>query len=38
MNKKRLSIAVLYAVFLVCGAAIPTYDADAGVCSRTPSS
>ena len=37
MNRKRLGIAVLYALFLVGGVAIPTYDADAGVCSRNPS-
>lgn len=36
MNKKRLGIAVLCALFLVGGIAIPTYDADAGPCSRNP--
>ena len=36
MTKKRLTIAFLYALFLLCAAGIPTYDADAGPCSRNP--
>jgi len=37
MKKKWIGIAFLCALFLVCGVAIPTYDAEAGPCSRTPS-
>ena len=36
MKKKRLTIVFLCALFLLGGLSIPTLDADAGACSRTP--
>ena len=36
MKRKRLGLAFLYVLFLVCGLSVPTYDADAGPCSRSP--
>ena len=36
MTKKKIAVAFLYVLFILSAIGIPTYDADAGPCSRSP--